>query len=237
MLGEFLEISVHSGKVLESLQFYERLGFTQLRCNDTWTHPYGVVTDGRCFIGLHAYAFPSPSLTFVAPGLRARVDALEGAGVTYEFLKLADDAFHELGFLAPDEQMVTLLEARTFSPPGPEPLAQSLLGYFAEYRLPVDDRDAALTQWLRYGLIEGEPADTLHDSVSVCCTGLNIGLTESRRVKQPLLVFHAGALAERLDALAPRGIEADARIEEGGHLRAFRITAPEGTPLLVVDES
>ena len=237
MLGDFLEISVHSGNVLESLQFYERLGFTQLRTGDAWKHAYGVVTDGRCFIGIHAYPFPSPSLTFTAPELRRRVDALENAGAVFEFLKLADDEFHELGFFAPDEQMVTLLEARTFSPPDLDALKPALPGYFAEYRLPVDDRDAALAQWLRFGMIEGEPVDDLHDTVSACCTGLNIGLSESRRVKQPLLVFHAGDLRERLDLFAARGVEPAHVLEDRdtGQLRAFRVVSPEGTSLLIVD--
>lgn len=237
MLGDFLEISVHSPDVLASLQFYERLGFTQLRTGDAWTHPYGVVTDGRCFIGLHAYAFPGPSLTFAAPELRQRVAPLEAAGAEFEFLKLADDAFHELGFLAPDDQMVTLLEARTFSPPGLESLPLSVAGFFMEYRIPVADREAALAQWLRFGLIESEPVDELHDVAAACCTGLNIGLTESRRVKRPTLVFHATGLRERLDVLAVRGIEANGLQEDprSGQLRAFGITAPEGTQLLVVE--
>lgn len=237
MLGSFLEISVHSAEVLASVQFYEKLGFVQLATNDAWTHPYGVVTDGRCFVGIHAYSFPGPSLTFVAPELRRRVEDLEAAGAEFEFLKLADDQFHELGFFAPDEQIVTLLEARTFSPPAPHTVSESLLGYFAEYRIPVEDRDAALAQWLRYGLIESEPADDLHDSVSACCTGLNIGLTESRRVKRPTLVFHVANLRERLALLEQRGIEPQQvhELRNNAAPLAATIIAPESTPLLLIE--
>lgn len=239
MLGQFLEISVHSNNVLESLQFYEKLGLKQIPTNDTWTHPYGVVTDGRCFVGVHGYAFDGPSLTFVAPGLRNRVATLEAAGVDFEFLKLGDDEFHELGFLAPDGQMVTLLEARTFSPPAPDAVVSGLAGFFAEYRIPVDDRESALAEWLRLGLLEGEPMDSLHDTVTVSCTGLNVGLTESRRVRRPLLVFHAGGLRERLDVLATRGIEPVQRILEPrtSLLLAAHLEAPEGTAVLLVEDA
>lgn len=239
MLGLFLEISVHSREVLESVRFYEKLGFGQLRTNDTWPHKYGVVSDGRCFIGIHEYEFPSPALTFVAPELRLRVDVLEAAGANFEFLKLSDDEFHELGFFAPDEQMLTLLEARTFSPPDPAELQESMLGFFAEYRIPVEDRDAAEAQWLRYGLLESEPVDSLHDTAALCCTGLNIGLTETRRVRKPTLIFHASDLRERLDVLTARGIEPQ-RLEEdraSGNLKAAWLQAPEGTSILVVNES
>lgn len=237
MLGSFLEISVHSSDVLASVQFYEKLGFMQLPTSDAWPHPYGVVTDGRCFVGIHAWSFPGPSLTFVAPELRGRVEDLEAAGVEFEFLKLADDQFHELGFFAPDEQIVTLLEARTYSPPARQAVSESLLGYFAEYRIPVEDRDAALAQWLRYGLIESEAADDLHDSVSACCTGLNIGLTESRRIKRPTLVFHVSNLRERLAILVHRGIDPQQVHEPRDNVASLAATilAPESTPLLLIE--
>ena len=69
MLGRFLEISVHAPNVLESLEFYQKLGFTQAQVGEAWAHPYAVVSDGRLFIGLHQYEFDSPSLTFVKPDL------------------------------------------------------------------------------------------------------------------------------------------------------------------------
>ncbi|MDX1442935.1 MAG: VOC family protein [Gammaproteobacteria bacterium] len=229
MLGDFLEISVHSDDVLESLRWYQKLGFTEIRSGDTWTHPYGVVTDGRCFIGLHAYEFPSPSLTFVAPDLRNRVEPLEAAGAEFEFLKLADTQFHELGFFAPDEQMVCLIEARTFTP---VPASDSLLGYFAEIRLPVDDQDAAAAQWQRYGLIENELPDELHDTSNLCCTGLNIGLTEHRKVKRATLVFHTDDIDAVLQELEKKDIEPRA-VETKQKLAWLR--SPEGLDIAVAE--
>lgn len=233
MLGDFLEISVHSENVLESVQFYERFGFTQIVGNDTWKHPYGVVTDGRCFIGIHAFRFPGPALTFVAPALRRRVEELEAAGAEFEFLKLGDDEFHELGFFLPDEQMITLLEARTFSPP-PAGIPPSLAGFFAEYRIPVEDEQAAAERWLRFGLLENEPVDDLHGGMSLCWTGLNVGLSESRRLRQPALVFHVPHLGERVDLLEQRGI-LPAQAPAASATSAARYLSPEGTQLLILE--
>ena len=39
MLGRFLEISVHAPDIVGSLEFYERLGFTQASAGETWQHP------------------------------------------------------------------------------------------------------------------------------------------------------------------------------------------------------
>ncbi|MDX1454981.1 MAG: hypothetical protein R3217_05930 [Gammaproteobacteria bacterium] len=207
MLGQFLEISIHADEVLPTLQLFERMGFTQIRTNDSWTHAYGVVTDGRCFIGVHEYEFPSPSLTFVAPQLRDRVEPLEQAGAEFEFLKLADTQFHELGFLAPDEQMVCLIEARTFSPPDTNTIGESLLGYFLELRLPVEDEEHALESWLRYGLIERDTDEALPESAAACCTGLNLGFSEATRIKRPTLFFQCENLAALQEALEQRDVD------------------------------
>src|SRR5882672_3074097 len=52
MFGRFLEISLNTSDIAASVQFYERLGFTQLTTGDTWPHPYGVLSDGRLGIAL-----------------------------------------------------------------------------------------------------------------------------------------------------------------------------------------
>lgn len=225
-LGGFLEISVHSGDVPASVHFYQRLGFTLIPGNDTWKHAYGVMTDGRCFIGLHAFSFPGPALTFAAPGLAARVPALEQAGAKFEFLKLGDDEFHELGFYLPDEQMITLLEARTFSPPHPAEVQESLCGWFCEYRLPVEDCDKAIARWKAFDFLESEAPDALHDSVTMCRTGLNVGFSESRRLREPTLVFHVASLAEARHTLMQQGVAFEQRESAPGAWLEFR--SPEG---------
>jgi hypothetical protein len=92
-----------------------------------------VLTDGRLCLGLHDYEFDSPSLTFVRPELRSAVEALRARGVAFDFVKTADDEFHEAGFRDPGGQVVTLLEARTFSPAWRDGPAGSVLGHFEAY--------------------------------------------------------------------------------------------------------
>ena len=131
MLGRFLEVSVETRDIRESVAFWERLGFSQCQTGDTWTHPYGVLTDGRIAIGLLEYRFPSPALTFVHAGLARHAGELESAGFVLAFRKLSDDAFNEVGLRDPARQMIAVLEARTYSPAGRDLTETSLLGAFA----------------------------------------------------------------------------------------------------------
>src|SRR5512138_541747 len=116
-IGRFLEISVQAPDIRESLSFYETLGFEQLLVGEVWPYPYAVVTDGRLYIGLHAQRIREPTLTFVLQDLRARLDDLESLGIGFEELDIAPDVFNHASFVDPSGQRVTLVEARTFSPP------------------------------------------------------------------------------------------------------------------------
>lgn len=217
MLGDFLEISLCCDDILASIAFYEKLGFVQARVNDTWAHPYAVLTDGHCVLGLHKYEFPAPSLTFVCPQLNARVPELEARGVTFAFRKLGEEQFNEAGFYTPDGQMVCLLEARTFSPLRLPAQAASLTGHYAGLRLPVATAAAACAYWESLGFII--------ETQTAACTGLTLLCDDDPRLRVPELVFHTDAdVSERLTA---------AQLPFVRRGNTILLTAPEGTLLVL----
>ncbi len=65
LLGRFLEFSIQTPNIIESLGFYKLLGFQELQVGEVWSHKYAVVSDGVLNIGLHDGKFDSPALTFV----------------------------------------------------------------------------------------------------------------------------------------------------------------------------
>jgi hypothetical protein len=210
MLGRFLELSVATDDIRASVEFYERLGFTQCVTNDTWPHPYGALTDGRLVIGLHQYRFPSPSLTFVHARAAERIGAIEAAGIELAFRRTGDDVFHEFGFRDPTGHMVTVLEARTYSPAARSRDEPSLCGDFAEYSLPSRDFAAARRQWEHFGFvaIDDAPGDGPGSGhrLSLTSDNLNLALHAPRHFGQPLLVFTAADTGARRARLAELGM-------------------------------
>src|ERR1700690_1167167 len=95
MLGRFLEFSVATSDIAASLQFYSRLGFSQVSVGDTWQHAYAVLSDGRIHIGLHQDSVARPQITFVKPQLLQHTGALEQLGIEIEFGQLGSNAFNE----------------------------------------------------------------------------------------------------------------------------------------------
>ncbi len=222
MLGRFLELSVWSRDIAASLAFWEALGFRQGLVGETWKHRYAVLSDGRCILGLHEYEFDSPSLTWVRPGLADALPAIAALGIEFDFAKTGAEQFNEAGFRDPAGQVVTLLEARTWSPafevmPGATPL-----GHFREYRYPAADPAAAVSFWERLGLV----AERTPDAPRALAGGINLAPRET--VAGAELVFEHPEPLSAGEALRARGHAAATRQGE------LLLAAPDGLRLRVI---
>ena len=113
-LGQFLELSVRTPDVLESLGFYKALGFRELDTGDIWPHRYAVVSDGILNIGLHDREFDAPAITFVRHELAKNARSMADHGFVFTVMRLDEDAFNELGLDDHDGHHVSMVEARTF---------------------------------------------------------------------------------------------------------------------------
>lgn len=233
MLGDFLEISVSTPEILASLEFYERLGFRHASVGETWQHPYAVLTDGRIALGLHQYVFPSPALTFVLPGLRGKLADFEQLGIEFEFCKLADDEFNEAGFTDPDRQMITLLEARTYSPLRTG-IADSICGYFLEYRMAVRDCKTSCDFWERMGMVAAVSGNEPAHYAQMARSGLNLGLQVRDPRTLPQLVFINEQPDMLLQLLEARGIPFRQQ-RDHDDAALIKIATPDGLELLIRD--
>lgn len=188
MLGRWLEISVRSGNILESLSFYRALGFGELQATDVWPHPYAVVSDGDLIIGLHECEFDSPTLTFVQPDLSRHARAMSDHGFEFSVMHLDEDIFNELRFVDHDGHNVALLEARTFSPPA-DIADYSLCGRFFELTLPTRDVVSAGRFWAPLAplvqRLREEP--TMH--MRFDAGGMSLGFSESIALDRPAICF------------------------------------------------
>jgi catechol 2,3-dioxygenase-like lactoylglutathione lyase family enzyme len=237
MLGRFLEVSVRTPDILESLAFYEALGFVQASVGDTRTHPYAVVTDGRLNLGLHSDEFSSPALTWVHPDLAPHAADFESLGIELDFSWLGEDALHEIGFRDPSGQQVTLVEARTFSPPPASELRASSLGYFEEFGIPVTDLERSTAFWDSLGFVAFDPVRTPFTRVVASHRDLNLGLYDTD-LRHPVLTFSDPQMPDRIVALRDKGHRMPDRLPRGMDPRENALLeAPEGTWLLLTTSS
>ena len=234
MLGKFLEFTVHTPDILESLSFYKLLGFHELEVRDTWPHKYAVVSDGDLCIGLHELpAEEGPALTFVLRKLAREARAMADHGFDFELLRLDEDVFNELGFRCRDNHRIRMIEARTFSRPDDD-AESSLCGRFFEISLPVRDAMRAGRFWAPLApevqRIREEPTTHMRFNAA----GIALGLSESIALSGPGLCFRCEDRDAVWIGLAKHGF---AHKEFPGFEGAFMsVSAPEGTELFLFDE-
>lgn len=231
--GQFLEISIPTDDIRASLEFYQRLGFTELPVNDIRSHYYAVVTDGRVAIGLHAGGYDETTLSFVWPDVARRVRALAEAGHEFSFVELGVDEFNEAGICSPDGHALRFMEARTFSRLRFADAPPTVIGHTVELSLRCADYGAAIEFWEAFDFVtdeevSGEPSDG--ESVTLRAPGISLGLRADFRWAEPALRLATPEIQATLQELERRAITRR-RSDD-----AWLIVAPEGTRLLLVDE-
>jgi hypothetical protein len=233
VLGRFLEFSVAAPNIIDSLGFYKLLGFHELEVGDMWSHKYAVVSDGDICIGLHDREMDGPALTFVHQEIAKQARSMADSGFEFSRLQLDEDVFNELAFACSDGHLVSMIEARTFSPPR-EDIDDSLCGGLFEVTLPVKDALRAGRFWapLAPQLLRMREEPTTHMRFNAA--GMSLGLSESIALTGPSLCFRCGNKEAVWIALARHGFE---HKEFPGFEGAFMsVRSPEGTELFLFDE-
>ena len=207
MIGRFLEISVQTPDIQESMAFYTGLGFALAHPGETWSHPYTVMTDGRLFIGLHQYEFQSPSLTYVRTELAEHLTLLEKHDIRFSFVKIGDEQFNEAGFCDPDGQIVTLLEARTFSPPLLEHEDFSFFGRFTQYTMPVSNVERAIAFWEPLGFVLTSQGKNPFPWAIITSDFLNLAFYKCDEMTRPAITFTEPDMDQRIQWLEAKEYE------------------------------
>ena len=219
------------------MEFYERLGFTQAQTGDIWPHPYGVLTDGRLYIGLHQSRLDSPAVTFVRPGIVGHAQSLERAGVALSTVNVGSEVFNELAFRDPAGHAVRLLEARTYSPADRSPLEPSSCGEFGGISLPAADFERTGGFWQMLGLVAAEEEPQPYPHLLLRSDDLALALHRPRFFAEPLLVFRDAAMAARLKRLHELGIGLEPPPRGLDTYANSLLQAPEGTLLLLLQDT
>lgn len=232
-IGRFLEFSVHTPDILESLHFYRSLGFVELEIGDLLTHKYAVVSDGELAIGLHERPDVPACITFIQQDLAKHARNMTDHGFDFDYMQLNEDAFNELRFTDRDGHAITMLEARTFNI-SEEAEVDSICGRWFELALPVRDTLRAAQFWAPIApqLLEMREEPTTH--MRFAADGLPLGLSESIALDGPSLCFKCDDKTALIEHLHTMG--ANFKKFPGYEGAFIAIEAPEGTRLFVFDE-
>lgn len=231
--GRFLEFSVRTPDILNSLGFYRDLGFSELEIGDVWPHKYAVLTDGVLCVGLHDRDFEAPSISYVQQDLAKHARSMADHGFDFRFLQLDEDAFNELGLTDRDGHCINMLEARTFMA-GDETIGDSMCGSWFELSLPTRDVVHAALFWAAVAPVVLRVREEPTTHMRFDAGGIPLGLSESIALTAPSLSFRCHDKDALFACIEKHGLEHE---KFPGFEGAFAaIKAPEGTTLFAFDE-
>lgn len=236
LLGTFHETSFAVADVRAAVEFYERLGFTQASTSDAFSHPYGVLTDGRLYIGLHGRRGASPVLTFVRSGIAHSLGGFAAAGLELTHCHTGDEVFNQIGLTDPFGHALAVLEARTYSPVARAAHEVSLCGDFSEVSLPASDFSRAQEFWEPLGFVAAEHTAEPYEHLALTSDYLDVSFHPPRLCERAMLVFRDPEMPARLARLRELGLPLYALGAAGSApLRNALLPGPDGTPLMLLE--
>jgi hypothetical protein len=194
-----------------------------------------VLTDGRLYLGLHQRRAATPTLTFVRPRIAACLDEFAARGIELTLCHTAEEVFNEIGFEGPAGEAVRVIEARTYSPATRAPGEVSLCGDFAEVSFPAADFAAAQAFWEPLGFVATGELDEPYAHLPLTSDHIDLAFHRPPTCGEPLLVFRAPDMAQRIERLGALGVTGAATLPRGVPRTANALlTSPEGTQLLLL---
>lgn len=222
-LGEVTAITMTSPDLELSLNYYQKLGFTEVMRSDL-PFPWIQVSDGALLIMLRQDKNPYIALTYYIEytSMDAVVNELEKAGITF-FEKPKDaDMVKRFLFRSPDGLVVSLVsnvDSIFRQPPGPtmltmnhqdyskpEKYVNKTCGMFGEFAHPVADLGKSLVFWELLGFKalskyqSPYPWAIISDGLSV------VGLHQTKTFSYPAITFFASDMKEKINTLKKNGL-------------------------------
>jgi hypothetical protein len=193
------------------------------------------MTDGKLYIGLHQFRFPSPVITYVHQDVAQHASAVEKLGVEIAWKRIGDDSFNEFGFLDPSGQPVRVQEAPTHFSSNADHSSGSLCGDFAEFSMPFADFEAMRVFWEPLGFVALGETEEPYLRMSMTSDHIDLAVHRPRTLDQPMLVFAAADMGERIERLRAQGIAFADDLPRGLDPRqSALLRAPEGMALLLI---
>jgi len=221
LLGEVSALTIATPDLDQSLNYYRRLGFSEVMRFD-FPFPWIQVSDGALLIMLRKGNDPYLAVTYYVKDIEKSVKIVEDTGIPFIEKPKTGDLVKRYIFQSPDGLTVSLVNIQDGfkQPPGPtmltmnqqdyfnpEKYVNKKAGMFGELAHPVKDLDASIAFWQKLGYA------VLHNNQmpykwAILSDGLHIlGLHQTNTFSYPAMTYFAADMKAKIEQLKNGGIE------------------------------
>ncbi len=219
-LGDITAITITSPNLEASLQYYQKLGFSEVMQSD-FPFPWIQVSDGVLLIMFRLSKEPYCALTYYTKDIAQIVPELEQAGIIFSEKAKDSDMVKRYLLKSPDGLNITLVSIVDGfkQPPGPgmlhmaqqdyfnpEKYVNKVCGMYAEFAHPVADLEKSISFWAILGFTPLSkftapyPWAILSDGLAV------VGLHQTTTFSYPAITFFAADMKEKINKLKEQGL-------------------------------
>ena len=221
MLGEVNAISITSPDLEMSLEFYQKLGFSEVYRAD-FPFPWIQVSDGALLLMLRKNPVPMCSLTYFTKEIHEVVASLSSVGITCSQMTQSSDMIQRFHMLSPDGLNIVLVSYVDgfFQPPGPtmihmhqqdyfnpEKYVNKTCGLFGEFAHPVNDLEISIAFWEKLGFKVMSKFTTPYPWAIITDQLAVIGLHQTKKFSYPAITFFASDMRAKIENLKNAGLE------------------------------
>jgi len=236
-LGEISALTIASPDLETSLNFYQKLGFSEVMRMD-FPFPWIQITDDALLIMLREGHEKYLALTYYVKEIDKVVAEVESKGIQFVSRPQGSDFVKRYVFQSPDSLNISLVHiADGFSKPSgktmlamdqsdyfkPQTYTNQIVGMFGELANPVKNLPASISFWESIGFAvlskfaSPYPWAILSDGLSI------IGLHQTSQYDYPAITFFASDMKEKIEKLKQQGLD---NYEEKGSGNIV-VTTPE----------
>jgi predicted lactoylglutathione lyase len=219
-----------SVKDLDSeIKFFEQLGFKESANQADNPGPHKIMTDGRIFIGLYQFDFPSPTVGIYCDDIQSDVNEIAKSGLELEQFADSNGSLEAAQAVSPAGVPFFLQPASVFEQPDrEEPFSKA--GLFGELAIPVKEFEAEVSFWQQVGFeFAGGPYDDPEKWGILGNRTLPVGIHETTHYDQPALTFFSTHQSDMISELKESGTEFQWSMEnEDGVTENAALLTPNG---------
>lgn len=203
-LGTFVQITRGVKDLETAIPFYEALGFTLIGKNEQ-PYPWAQLSDGRVTFVLGVDGNEYTGLTYFAPDMKDRAEALESEGITLHNAPYQIGDIYQKMISDPEGFWISLIEYDAVNLHAGE--ATSRMGTFGEFTLPTKDLETRLAFYKTLGFDNRGSVFSDPYPWSIMMDGMMIlGLHQTDQMGGPAVTYFAPNQAERIAALKEDGV-------------------------------
>jgi len=226
-LGDYVQISLSTKDLDQSLSFYKKLGFKEIDERRNGTVPWALLSDGMFMFMISQHDFPSPTLIYYGENSDKRIQILQSRGVSFDTIFYDPKGNTTAITTDPNLLNITIINFNTNKLPAPSGNSYCILGQFKEVIIPTDNLENSINFWQKAGFSKKDMGGTSYLNVTLTDGLIKIGLHQNKKYINFAFSYFTENIDEVINRLQEIDITKKVESTDDGRITGVFLKSPD----------